>query len=433
MDTKTLVDYASSLDCIHCGLCLRTCPTYRLTGVESASPRGRIHLMRAVAEGSLDATPEFAEEMDACLVCRNCESVCPSGVRFGAMMETTRDGLERATPRAPHVRFARWLGFRVVLPHRLALSLSAFGLRLAQRTGLTWLAARLLGERGRALHATPEVPPLHERRRLASVIPARGEARSRAAVLQGCVMPELLGRVNRATVSVLSACDVECRIPDHTCCGALHAHNGDLAGARALARETIRAFENVRDLDGSPAPIVVNSAGCGAHMKEFAHLLAEDGPWRERAERFAARVRDFTEFTADPARLGVLGPRLGATREQASVTYDDPCHLCHGQGVRSEPRTLIDRIPGTARHELEESESCCGSAGIFSLLRPADSNGILEPRLDALAATGAETLVTANPGCHLQWQTGIARRGAHTEVLHVAELLERSLKAGPSR
>ena len=277
------MDYAKSLDCIHCGLCLRTCPTYRLSGRESASPRGRVHLMRAVGEGRLEADAEFEEEMDFCLVCRNCESVCPAGVEFGAMMEFTRDQLEATSKRSFAARWARRLGFGVVLRRRWALQLTSFGLRLAQRTGILKLITRPLGARGAALRAVPEVPPLSERRALPPRTPASGPLAEAVSLLTGCVMPEMFGRVNRASAEVLSAAGAEVlTAPGHVCCGALHAHNGDLQRARELARSTIEAFERNRDEAGEPLSVVVGSAGCGAHMKEYGRLFAGDAKWETR-------------------------------------------------------------------------------------------------------------------------------------------------------
>jgi len=412
-----LVDYAKSLDCIHCGLCLRTCPTYQLTGAEPSSPRGRIYLMRAVAEGALAADdPVFREEMDFCLVCRHCESVCPAGVRFGAMMEVARAGLEHSVPRSLHERFARWLGFRVALPSRFWLSVSFTALRVAQSTGLLRGLAPLFGRRGESMRSFPNVPRRSERRALPPLTPARGEKRGEAAVLEGCVMRELYGRVNRATVDVLSGIGFEARVPaDHVCCGALHAHNGDLDGAKELAWTTIGRFETLGDV-----PIVVNSAGCGAHMKAYATLFEADPVRAERARRFSARVKDFTEFVAASA------PRAGEFALDDSslkLAYDDPCHLCHGQQIRAQPRQLLDRIAGVQRVELVDAESCCGSAGIYSLLRPADSQAVFAGKLRAFRASGANVLVTANPGCQLQWESGLRRAGVDARVAHVAEIL----------
>ncbi|MFM7299221.1 MAG: (Fe-S)-binding protein [Planctomycetota bacterium] len=417
MKPQEVVDYAKSLDCIHCGLCLRTCPTYQLTGAEPSSPRGRIYLMRAVAEGQLAATdPQYREEMDFCLACRHCESVCPAGVRFGEMIETARAGLETTQPRGFLARTARRIGFGTILRSRFWLSLVASSMRLAQVTG----AARLLGNLGRPLVEMPTVPPKSERAELPSSTPAVGTRRGEVAMLEGCAMRELYGRVNRATVEVLAGIGFETKVPSgHVCCGALHAHNGELEGARELARSTIEHFERC----GS-GPIVVNSAGCGAHMKAYGHLLADDAAWRERAGRFSARVKDFSEFVAAelPTDMkGALGEELG------TLAYDDPCHLCHGQQVRSQPRALLERS-GAARVELPDSESCCGSAGIYSMLRPNDSKAIFAKKAEAFRSCGADTLVTANPGCHMQWESGLAREGVKARVLHLAEVMSAALR-----
>ena len=428
MNARELVDYAASLDCIHCGLCLRTCPTYQLTGRESSSPRGRIHLMRAVAEDRLDPlAPAYGEELEFCLVCRHCESVCPAGVRFGEMMEHARSALAEAAPRPWYQRTARWLGFGKVLRSRAALRLAFGALRLLQRSGAVHVAARLAGRRGAALAAMPAVPPSKERAALPAITPARGTRIGAIAVLEGCVMPELYGRVNRATVAALSAAGLECRTaPGHVCCGALHAHNGELEGARDLARSTIERFDALRNEGGAPLPIAVNSAGCGAHMKAYGHLFADDAAWRERAVRFAARVQDLTEVLAPHAQR--LGLEL-APRALGKVAYDDPCHLCHGQRIRKEPRVLLDAVRGLERVELEGSESCCGSAGIYSLLRPADSQAIFAGKAQSLEQSGADVLVTANPGCQLQWESGLAQAGSTKRVMHLAEVLALALPA----
>jgi glycolate oxidase iron-sulfur subunit len=277
----------------------------------------------------------------------------------------------------------------------------------------------------------PSVPPRAERAALPACTPARCEGpgpcepASRVAVLEGCVMRELYGRVNRATVRVLAEVGVESRTaPGHVCCGALHAHNGDLAGARALARRTVEAFDAVTDATGAPLPVVVNSAGCGAHMQDYGRLLADDPELAARAEAFAARVVDLSVLVDRHAPPDFRPDAGGLGR----IAYDDPCHLCHGQGVRAEPRRLLDRLRGCERVELEESESCCGSAGIYTLLRPGDSRAIFERKLEALERSGADVLVTANPGCQMQWEQGLARAGSRTRVVHLAELLAGDLR-----
>jgi glycolate oxidase iron-sulfur subunit len=322
----------------------------------------------------------------------------------------------------------------VLLPHRRALRAFTTMARFTQRAGLLRLVVPLLGKRGASLLSAPSIPPRSERARLPESTPARGERRGTVAVLEGCVMPELYGRVNRATVSVLAAMGFETRCPsDHACCGSLHAHNGDHEEALRLARQTIAAFDAVRGDSGTPASIVVNSAGCSAHMKDYGRLLHDDAEWRERAEKFSARVRDFSEFvdadTATPRGKRALTSALQhpeRLRDLYPITYDDPCHLCHGQGIRKPPRRLLDEIAGMQRVELKDSELCCGSAGIYSLVRPADSAAVFAPKLEALRESGARTLVTANPGCQLQWETGLARAGVDVRVMHVAEVLERA-------
>lgn len=428
MKPQEIVDYAKSLDCVHCGLCLRTCPTYLATGRESASPRGRIHMMRAVAEEQTTVDLSWIDELDGCLLCRNCESVCPSGVEYAELLTHTREALADDPHRSWLSRRLLRFGLRTILPSRAWLSLVTSSLQVAQRSGVFRAFGRWLGPVGRSMTSFPEVPDAEERRPLPAHSPARGERRGAVAVLEGCVMPELLGRVNRASVRVLQACGRDVHAPQgHVCCGALHAHNGDLQGARHLARGTIAAFDAVRDAEGAPATVVVNSAGCSAQMKEYGVLLKDDPAWRARATAFAARVRDFNEYLADEA-----APELSAALADSQsdvrgpITFDDPCHLCHGQGVRQQPRTLLDALP-LHRVEIEESESCCGSAGLYSTLRPDDAREILAPRLDALKRSGARTLVTANPGCQLQWQSGVASRGWDVEVLHVAEVLDRAL------
>jgi glycolate oxidase iron-sulfur subunit len=307
---------------------------------------------------------------------------------------------------------------------------------LAQRTGLLDLVARVGGARAKSLRDAPRIPPASERARLPSETSARGKQRGTVAVLEGCVMPELFGRVNRATVQVLSAAGYSSHVPrDHVCCGSLHAHNGDRDGARALARTTIEAFEPIVDADGSPAPIVLNSAGCSAHLKELAHLFEDEPEWSARARRLAGRVADFSEFLARPEPLAGLrsaiehAPERSRARGTRRVTWDDPCHLCHAQGVRREPRMLLDLLPGIERVEMIGADSCCGSAGIYALTRPKDAADVLAPKLDALERTGVELLVTGNPGCQLQWSTGVRRAGLEVSVAHVAEVIADAVRA----
>ncbi len=429
-DPQQLVDYAKSLDCIHCGLCLTSCPTYRMTGVESSSPRGRIHLMRSLAEGAIEADAEYAEELDFCLLCRNCETVCPSGVQFGRLMEHARGALEPIRERSPFQRMVRRVGFDLVLRDRAVLrSVAAVG-RAAQQAGLVRFAARFAG---RGLAEAPAIPSAKERARLPAFTPAVGARRGAVAVLEGCVMPELLGATNRATVSVLAACGFDVHVPRrHVCCGSLHAHNGERAGGRALAIETLEAFDALRDRHGIPLPIVVNSAGCGSHMKDLAHIVPGEPDHERRARALSARTLDLTEFLACGAGAEGLAAVIERAdpREPLDVTWDDPCHLVHGQRVHREPRAILAQLPGVHVVPMDLADACCGSAGIYSLLRPDDATLVLDPKLEALRACRAAVLVTANPGCQLQWKAGIRRAELPVRVLHIAELLAERLLAG---
>ena len=437
-DWSHLVEYARSLDCIHCGLCLETCPTYRLTGRESASPRGRVHLMRGLGEARLEPDVGLVDELDGCLLCRRCESVCPAGVHFGAMLEHCRDGLEGVRERDAARDAWRFLGFRVLLPHRPLLGALAAVTRAGQRLGLVdrlgGLVARVLPDP----RDLPPVPAARDRRRLPRRTPARADAPAaglppRVLVLEGCLMPVLFGRVNRATVDAMATLGVTVDSPRAAgCCGALHAHNGDLDEARRLALALMDALEDPDD-----APVLVNSAGCGAHLKDWTELFDERDPAHARAAALAARVVDLTELlapalaaglpagAADSPDPGALAAALGLEPGDR-VTWDDPCHLCHGQGLRAEPRAVLDAALAGGdleRVELHDSEGCCGSAGIYSILEPEASSEILDAKLDQLEATGARLLVTANPGCQLQWEQGVRRRGLDVRVRHLAEVL----------
>lgn len=436
------LDYTRTLDCIHCGLCLKTCPTYQLTGQENASPRGRIHLMRAVAEERLSPDRSFADEMQFCLLCRHCESVCPSGVHFGPLMESARAALEEARPGPAPRRFLRWLAFRQVLPQAAVLSLAAFGLALGQRSGLLRLLARILGRRGRWIDGAAPLPPARERRRVALEHPAalrpglKPPAEPTLQFLEGCVMPLWFGRVNRAALRSLQALGHRVVLPrDAVCCGSLHAHNGDADGARELAKRLITGVEA-----SGTGPLIVPSAGCSAHLKELDNLFDPDDPWRARAKALAQRTRDYAEFIGPAlARAGfptALGrPDLAPSSADPSnaaplrVAWDDPCHLCHGQQVRQPPRQALDLLPGIQRIDLADSESCCGSAGIYSLLRPDASAEIFAAKASSFSASGADALVTANPGCQLQFLQGFERHGIQAPVYHLAELVDRAFSA----
>ncbi|HEX6535580.1 MAG TPA: heterodisulfide reductase-related iron-sulfur binding cluster [Gemmatimonadaceae bacterium] len=399
------------MTCVHCGFCLQACPTYLALGDENDSPRGRILLMRAVAEGELSPDdPDVATHIDRCLGCRGCESACPSGVPYGALLEATRATLGARRP-APLV--ARLLLWTFARPRVLRPLLAAA--RLLRASGLARLLARLPGRAGfgfAMLAASASPIPEREYR-----LPGTG-ARGRVAPLLGCVMDGLFAHANRATARTLAANDYAIvPAPAQGCCGALHAHAGDLEGARALARANIAAFER----SGADF-VVVNASGCGAMMKEYGHLLADDPEWAARAAALAARVRDVSEL------LAAAGPRPGAPLPYRA-TYDAPCHLVHAQRVTRPPLAVLAAIPELELVPLADAEQCCGSAGIYNLVQPAIALRVLSPKLRNVAATDATLVATGNPGCLMHIGAGMLRAGMSARAVHPVELLDAAYAA----
>jgi len=407
--------YARSLDCVHCGLCLSSCPTYRVTGRETSSPRGRIYLMRGLAEGRLEETEVLEEEAFLCLGCRACETACPSGVHYGQMLEQTRTLVrERQRETGAHwsTRLERF-ALRAIVPHPRRLGALISMLAFGQQLGLDRLLGRLLPERLRGMQALlPTIPPREERRRLPVFTPAQGRRRGRVALFEGCVMPELFGRVNDAARRVLSRAGYEVLVPPRQgCCGALQAHGGDLETARRLARHNVSVFAD--DAAGVDA-ILVTSAGCSAALRETESWIGPSG----RALGHA--TRDVLDFLAEVG-LGIpLASRPGR------VCYDDPCHLVHAQGVAAGPRSLLESIPDLELVAHRDPEACCGAAGIYNLTQPEMSGAVLAPKLDALIEARPDLVVTANPGCAMQLAAGLASRGVGARVLHPIELLEQA-------
>ncbi len=413
----------ANLDCIHCGLCLAVCPTYLQLGSEVDSPRGRILLIEALAEGRIEpSSPVFERHMHMCLECRACETACPSGVRFSVMMDGARGAIRAAANDSPAARLGRKIVFDFLFPRRRLLHAGFRLLRLYQRSGMQRLVRlsgilKLMPGRLRAMEALlPEVPPAAGYRVRASAAPAE---RAKVAFFEGCIMPELFGPVHEATLRVLAHNRVSVSSPGaQTCCGALHVHSGEVGRARALARRNIEAFEG----DGADA-IVVNAAGCGAMLKEYGRLLEDDPRYAQRAAAFSEKVKDICEFLDG---IGVDGG-LGAL--PARVTYDDPCHLRHAQRIKAAPRKLLQSIPGLELVELKDADRCCGSAGIYNITHPEMAGRILEEKIANVQRTGAEAVATGNPGCLLQIRRGLRDRGLAIEVVHPVELLDRSYRA----
>ena len=432
------------MPCVHCGFCLPACPTYVRLGDENDSPRGRLHLMRAVVEGRLSpASDAFQTHIDRCLGCRACEPVCPSGVEYGLLLESAREAALRARRPPASVRlllavFARPSRVRYCMA--LARAMRSMGLaRLLSRLlpkgalfhtarfGLAMLAAsrasRFPRPRSRAASAGEGEPSggnppdwTVEATDLAAET-AVAKAGGRVALLTGCVQAGLFERVNEATGRVLEANGYEMvSAPGQRCCGALHSHAGDLRGARELARANVRAFE-AAGMDF----IVVNAAGCGAALKEYGHLLVDDADYAERAARLAEAARDASEL------LALRGPRTGASLP-LRATYDAACHLCHAQGVHEEPRALLDAIPDLEVVPLRGEEECCGGAGIYGITHPELGGRIGADKVSAVVETEASVVATANPGCMMQIGAGLLLEGSRIDVKHPVELLDESYR-----
>jgi glycolate oxidase iron-sulfur subunit len=406
--------------CVHCGLCLASCPTFSELGTEMDSPRGRIFLIKSLAEGRIGLSDSTVEHLDLCLGCRACETVCPSGVPYGQLIEAARAEVERRRPGGPLRRLFRWTNFTLLLGHPRLLGLAAGALRFYQVSGLQRLARstgllRLLpGPLASWEPLLPEIPKAADRAPLPPVIPADAPRRATVAMLTGCIQQVAFGPQNRATARVLARNGVEVRVPQgQGCCGALHAHAGEHDMAVTLAKRAIETFE----AEGAEH-VIVNTSGCGAHMKAFGTLLANEPAWRDRAAAFAARVRDVSEYLAAAPLRGPLGPL------PRRVTYHDPCHVAHGQKIRREPRALLAQVPGLEVVELHEADWCCGSAGTYNLTQPEMAARLQQRKVDNILATKADTVVTANPGCIIQIAQGLAARRAPVEVLHIVDLLD---------
>ena len=419
--------------CVHCGLCLSSCPTYRETGLEMFSPRGRIYLMKGIADGRIGMESDvFQEQMSACLNCRACEAVCPSGVQYGQILEASRTQIEdarddgRLPPHPWPVQLLR-SGVFGVLFKRLELFRGFSRLMwFYQRSGVQALARESGLQKLLGLADTEALlPPMSNAFTVpqGQIYPAEGTARYHVALLTGCVMATAFADVHAATLRVLrkNGCEVILP-PDQGCCGALHVHGGDMDGGRELARRNIAAFEGL-GLDA----IIVNAAGCGSTMKEYGHLLHDDPAWAARAAAFSAKVKDISEFLAAiELNTRDLKPL------PITVTYQEPCHLAHAQRISAQPRKLLRAIPRLVLKEMPESSLCCGSAGIYNVTQPEMAAQLGARKLNNAQTTNAEVLVTANPGCHLQLAGGLQRRGSTMRVRHIVELLDAAY-AGDAR
>ncbi len=411
--------------CVHCGLCLNACPTYRELGVEMDSPRGRIYQMVQVSEG-LPIGDSYREHIDLCLACRGCESACPSGVQYGRLVEAARAEIETSTVRPWHKRMLRDFVFRKLLPSPVLLTAAGAVLYMYQVSGLQRVLRasglmKLLGPLGarEALAPTAEIPFFFQQ--IGRTFRAEGIAKYRVAMMAGCIANVSFARLNEATVRVLQKNGCEVVIPSgQTCCGALHVHAGIRDQARALARRNIDAVLGIKNT-GFDA-IITNAAGCGSTLKEYDELFEHEPEYLEKARKFKSLMKDVTEFLAS------IELNREMTPVNATVTYQDSCHLAHGQKVRNAPRQLLRAIPGLTFREMPLSDICCGSAGIYSVLHTDLSMKILESKMGNVKLAQADVIATANPGCMLQLEAGVRKWGRGERVAHVVELLDEAYR-----
>jgi glycolate oxidase iron-sulfur subunit len=413
-------DYAR---CIHCGLCLNACPTYRLWNLEADSPRGRIHQMINVEQGNVGVTDSFVDHLDKCLDCRACETACPSGVEYGKLIEHARARIERDYERPWLARVTRNFVFRHLLPDPHRIMDFARVIRLYQRSGLQAIARgigvlKFLGLAEREV-LLPRIDDRFFYSRFGWTYPAAGPRRARVAFFAGCIANVTFSQLNEATLRVLAANGCEVVVPaGQRCCGALAAHSGFRDTARDLAEKNLGVF-----LREKFDAVITNAAGCGSMLKEYDHLFSPDEKKYEQAHAFSENVRDVTEFLATLGLIAKLNPL------PLRVTYQDSCHLLHGQTIREAPRSLLRAIPSLDFVELPYSELCCGSAGIYNVTQTETALELLAEKMRHAQSTRAQTIVTANPGCLLQLRAGAALHHTNQEVLHVVELLDRSMHA----
>lgn len=408
--------------CIRCGLCLNACPTYRELGWEPDSPRGRVYQMVKVASGELPAGEAYHRHIDLCLACRACESACPSGVPYGRLIEAARTAIEAGKRRPLPVRLLRRFVFDHLLVSPRWLTAAGTLLHLYHATGLRRLveSSGLLRALGPLDQLAPLTPPAERPfffRQIGKTFPAEGAPQRRVAFVAGCIANVSFARLNEATVRVLRRHGCEVAVPaGQTCCGALHVHSGLREEARRLARRNIDAF------DGGYDAIVTNAAGCGSTLKEYGELLAGDPAYAARAARFAGLVKDATEFLAS------LEPCTGIRPWNVVATYQDSCHLAHGQRIKLAPRKLLASVPGLEYREADLADLCCGSAGIYNVVHHEMADSILRKKMERFNATGAGIITTANPGCLLQLRAGVAQYGRGQRVLHVLEALDEAYR-----
>jgi len=419
---EPFLDEKKALACVHCGLCLSSCPTYLETGNENDSPRGRIYLMRAIQDGRSPLSEDAVRHIDLCLGCRACEVACPSGVQYGELLESTREHIEQHYRRSLFQTWLRRVAIEKVIPFPVRMKFALLPARVIRALGAEGLLPKFAQEALSLIPANaregawPEFAPgapasSTARSPTLAVLEAGAPLKNRVGFIRGCVMNVLFGATNEASVQLLHEAGYDVITPSQQgCCGALHAHGGNLEEARACARRNIEAFEK-QHLDA----IIINAAGCGSTLKEYGHLLRDDPVWAQRAVAFGAKVKDLTE---------VLMVSKAQSPSSKVVTYHDACHLCHAQRISKQPRDLIKAGVGKNFVELPESEVCCGSAGSYNLTEPEMAERLQRRKVENILKSGAQVVVTTNPGCILQIQAGLKKAGAdQIEVIHIADFL----------
>jgi len=421
------LDYSVLQQCMHCGMCLPTCPTYDETLLERNSPRGRISLMRAIADDKLEVTKAFGEEMYYCLGCLACETACPAGVNYSHLFEVARAEIEQAhVLDNPERSVIRSVVLRGLFTRPRVLRFIGRLLWIYQASSAQWIFRalrlnRLLSRRFQNLEAQTPIACAKFSHQLIKEIEQPAKTRFKVGVLSGCVQDVLFSDINRDTVEVLLANDCEVHTPPvQSCCGSLHAHNGDIETAAQLARRLIDLFD-VEKLDA----ILTNAAGCGSHLKTYDRLLADDPVYAERAATWSAKLKDIHEWLAE---IGIRRPVQTEMPVENKVTYHEACHLCHGQKISKQPREVLRAIPGLKLIELPESTWCCGSAGVYNITQPEMAAKLQKRKLDHIVSTGVGTVATANPGCHLQLVNGARRISHNLEVVHPISLLARAYR-----
>jgi glycolate oxidase iron-sulfur subunit len=413
--------------CVHCGLCLNACPTYRQLGLEMDSPRGRIYQMAQVAGGA-PITPSYLEHIGLCLACRGCESACPSGVPYGRMIEDARAEIEARVRRGWLTRAVRRFAFEKLLQSRGLMTAGGALLYLYQASGIKALVGalgvlKLLGRLGDLAALAPTAEPPFFFNQVGRTFPPQGERRYRVAFLAGCIANVAFARLNEATVRVLQRNGCEVTLPEtQGCCGALHVHSGLRDEACKLARKNIDAVNMDAVMGGAFDAVITNAAGCGSTLKEYGELLDRDRDYAHKAKVFASKMMDITEFLAAIE----LNPRMG--RIDATVTYQDSCHLAHGQRIRTAPRKLLAAVPGLTLREMAGADICCGSAGIYNVVQNEMSMQILASKMASVNATRAHIIATANPGCMLQLAAGVRLHGSKQRVMHVVQILDEAYR-----